>query len=192
MFPILIWPVFNNVTRHDIASPSQLGGIWNYMRDEIPLSNWLMEWITDKSTFRDSSSDWFSHFIPFELYIYASLRILFLLLILLLLSLSLLSLAALNLYQKCLRYTLHSNPCCQLSIHHVFCSLSYLVSSHFRLIVTRRKAMYSHETILSVYKNYTNPVQREWFVLWAILYHHFSICWSLRGESIHSRDIFIM
>ena len=98
----------------------------------------------------------------------------------------------LNLYQKCLRYTLHSNPCCQLSIHHVFCSLSYLVSSHFRLIVTRRKAMYSHETILSVYKNYTNPVQREWFVLWAILYHHFSICWSLRGESVHSRDIFIM
>ena len=85
--------------------------------------------------------------------------------LLLLLSLSLLSLAALNLYQKCLRYTLHSNPCCQLSIHHVFCSLSYLVSSHFRLIVTRRKAMYSHETILSVYKNYTNPVQREWFVL---------------------------
>ena len=85
--------------------------------------------------------------------------------LLLLLSLSLLSLAALNLYQKCLRYTLHSNPCCQLSIHHVFCSLSYLVSSHFRLIVTRWKAMYSHETILSVYKHYTNPVQREWFVL---------------------------
>ena len=64
-----------------------------------------------------------------------------------------------------LKNTLHSNPCCQLSIHHVFCSLSYLVSSHFRLIVTRWKAMYSHETILSVYKHYTNPVQREWFVL---------------------------
>ena len=56
-------------------------------------------------------------------------------------------------------------PVLPASIHHVFCSLSYLVSSHFRLIVTRRKAMYSHETILSVYKHYTNPVQREWFVL---------------------------
>ena len=105
------------------------------------------------------------HSVLLPLLIIVIIDIIIIILLLLLLSLSLLSLAALNLYQKCLRYTLHSNPCCQLSIHHVFCSLSYLVSSHFRLIVTRRKAMYSHETILSVYKNYTNPVQREWFVL---------------------------